>query len=1351
MWLINMITLISSLLLSSSFLMANAETYNHVQQLVYEKLDRFVQSPVTVLESMADYYRMGGFPNDLGLVDREQTIKYLASLMNTLQDTGLKPFYGLEDGTLLGFWRSGVYDFVPSLVSREPGNSAYDPLDPNFEKYWNVCVDGVSGDPETCLMGANQLYVSCVNDCELIPCEEDASIYCQNYNINFLTDSESLEAHGYIPTTFSCFNDKAEISETPGEITTNPNPTYTESGNCTFQNGDLVNRGNIFGAYAQCGANAVCSTAYVGSFSTFDYDPRWRPWYMDSKKYLQPRFSDPYLFFDLGSLGITYTHPIFKRNANTFQNGENGDIFEGVLAIDMELRDVSNFLAEIFGNTTYIVAVYEERKPYGLIGISTEASSVFKDVLIDNPNISCTKEQRNIEPAICKKEHLSIEDKEFYDRNLDNKILYKAHLAFKKATEEKEDLNFSPILEDDDDVASDSYMATEVSYNVTGSGDGDANLYWRIVVTYPLELDLDDSITDGEGEYILVSVLSGLGFFSCFLLLVLYYRRRKEQAVMYSDVGLTSAFILGCAVLNLGTFALLGEINDNSCLVRMWTFFLLSSLCLSPLFIKAFRAYRLLGSSLSKAMSVKIKPIHSWLMTLLIPILQSVILVTFTYVDPSTAVWDTSNLSLENPLKNLVCKHKTSAFFVTQAIFDILLIIIGCVLAYLTRNIDPRFGDSRALLFAMYNIAFSSLMLGIIFFTIDISNSGKYILQVIGIFWATVFSAATFVLPRLFSAKKDRAELQKKRRRMLKKMTNNMIQRREFRSSEPTSESNDNLHHDVDSLKLLLCSANVGNAPPTLESMKAWIPEKGSCNKVTSLKGHSIDREQFDFIVVGMQEATWTEKAENESTKSILAKQKLRSIAEDGNDSDDSSQASQAEKMGKTNAYLSAVEGADTVALREMMKTILGDAYELIAQEQRGQMRQYIWVLKDVSSFVTSLEISGTNTGIGNVLANKGGIVISMIYQETRITFLSAHLAAHEGEGYYKGKNTMQNNHCLLSVCLLKSNLTFSFTARCNDTYNILQYSKTFGLSQKDNIDTAISSHHMFVMGDLNFRTKFDGESSHEANVQRAGDLIAKKDWATLYSFDELHKGVKDGDLLVGFDTLPCSFPPTFKVNRTDGFDYKDQRTPSYTDRILFRSAPNLSSNLAPLAYEPCVDFITSDHKPVRGAFSMVPNQMVDAQRVGGRYRFTFSDLKCSDLLAADVEGSSDPYIVLRWDAVEMKEEGAAGFLKMTRDGSAKTQYKPKTLNPSWPEKKIDLSTLSDKIKGEATLYVCVYDYDFLQHDEILGSIQLNIQQLIKMQHGERSKILEFDRHLERYGKYGGKIQFTLEITPLVG
>ena len=55
--------------------MANAETYNHVQQLVYEKLDRFVQSPVTVLESMADYYRMGGFPNDLGLVDREQTIK----------------------------------------------------------------------------------------------------------------------------------------------------------------------------------------------------------------------------------------------------------------------------------------------------------------------------------------------------------------------------------------------------------------------------------------------------------------------------------------------------------------------------------------------------------------------------------------------------------------------------------------------------------------------------------------------------------------------------------------------------------------------------------------------------------------------------------------------------------------------------------------------------------------------------------------------------------------------------------------------------------------------------------------------------------------------------------------------------------------------------------------------------------------------------------------------------------------------------------------------------------------------------------------------------------------------------
>jgi len=188
-----------------------------------------------------------------------------------------------------------------------------------------------------------------------------------------------------------------------------------------------------------------------------------------------------------------------------------------------------------------------------------------------------------------------------------------------------------------------------------------------------------------------------------------------------------------------------------------------------------------------------------------------------------------------------------------------------------------------------------------------------------------------------------------------------------------------------------------------------------------------------------------------------------------------------------------------------------------------------------------------------------------------------------------------------------------------------------------------------------------------------------------------------------------------------------------------------------PLSYEPCVDFITSDHKPVRGAFSIVPNQMVDPKIIEGRYRLTFSELSCSNLLVGDIEGSSDPFIVLRWDGIQMKEEGTSGFWNLKRDNFAKTAFKTKNLNPSWHRKKIDLVTVGEEIKTNAMLYVCVYDYDFLSEHDILGTIVLSIQDLTEMRPGEMSKELEFNRDLERYGKYGGKIKFKLRVEPLVG
>merc|ERR1711933_10786 len=143
-----------------------------------------------------------------------------------------------------------------------------------------------------------------------------------------------------------------------------------------------------------------------------------------------------------------------------------------------------------------------------------------------------------------------------------------------------------------------------------------------------------------------------------------------------------------------------------------------------------------------------------------------------------------------------------------------------------------------------------------------------------------------------------------------------------------------------------------------------------------------------------------------------------------------------------------------------------------------------------------------------------------------------------------------------------------------------------------------------------------------------------------------------------------------------------------------------------------------------------------------GTYRLTFSHIECSDLLAADIGGSSDPYIKFIFDSVDMAETGERASFKFWKHDKAfpSTSFKNKTLNPKWDKKKITLVTTSHSIKAEAMLYLAVYDHDFLSDDDILGTLPLNVQQIVAMPPGDSSKELLFDRPLERYGKRGGRI-----------
>jgi len=257
---------------------------------------------------------------------------------------------------------------------------------------------------------------------------------------------------------------------------------------------------------------------------------------------------------------------------------------------------------------------------------------------------------------------------------------------------------------------------------------------------------------------------------------------------------------------------------------------------------------------------------------------------------------------------------------------------------------------------------------------------------------------------------------------------------------------------------------------------------------------------------------------------------------------------------------------SDTRVLHAMLQAQLPNFKHAVSY-QRGQMRLMIFHREDDMS-VEVLSVKAQNTGKGG-LANKGGIVAEILVNNTtRLSFFTAHLEAHEGISKYE--------------------------MRCSSVVDIFRGTVSSRTTTCSKCDATLSSHFTFAMGDLNFRTRYPGhEPRSSEHITATNILVEEKDWERLYSYDELTEALRNNDCFSGFSTAKCLFPPTFKVDRRQGYVYNPKRSPSYTDRILFASGHCLRNCLKVLAYEPIDDFASSDHKPIRGAFEVTLNPRI--------------------------------------------------------------------------------------------------------------------------------------------------------------
>ncbi|RAL15693.1 SacI domain and endonuclease/exonuclease/phosphatase family protein [Aspergillus homomorphus CBS 101889] len=225
--------------------------------------------------------------------------------------------------------------------------------------------------------------------------------------------------------------------------------------------------------------------------------------------------------------------------------------------------------------------------------------------------------------------------------------------------------------------------------------------------------------------------------------------------------------------------------------------------------------------------------------------------------------------------------------------------------------------------------------------------------------------------------------------------------------------------------------------------------------------------------------------------------------------------------------------------------------YALLRGGQLVGAALMVFVREDSLNYIKNVEGSVKKTGLSGMAGNKGGCAIRFEFSNTRICFVTAHLAA--GFANYDERN--------------------------RDYDTILR-----GLRFLRN--RSIEDHDTIVwLGDFNYRIGLGN--------QLVRDLALQGDYQKLYDNDQLNIQMLAGRVFHFYTEGPIAFPPTYKYDiGNDDYDTSEKaRIPAWCDRILWKG-----SNLRQIDYD-TANLRFSDHRPVWATFTCLISILNEEQK----------------------------------------------------------------------------------------------------------------------------------------------------------
>ncbi|XP_063000791.1 phosphatidylinositol polyphosphate 5-phosphatase type IV [Elgaria multicarinata webbii] len=240
------------------------------------------------------------------------------------------------------------------------------------------------------------------------------------------------------------------------------------------------------------------------------------------------------------------------------------------------------------------------------------------------------------------------------------------------------------------------------------------------------------------------------------------------------------------------------------------------------------------------------------------------------------------------------------------------------------------------------------------------------------------------------------------------------------------------------------------------------------------------------------------------------------------------------------------------------LQETLGPHYVMLYAATHGVLYMSVFLRRDLIWFCSEVESATVTTRIVSQIKTKGALGVGFTFFGTSFLFITSHFTSGDGKVC---ERVLDYNKTIQALALPKN---------IPDT-NPYRSSSTDVTTRFDNV---------FWFGDFNFRLNENREM-----VEQILNQGKETDMAKLLQHDQLMREMGNGTVFKGFQEAPILFRPSYKfdVGRDTYDTTSKQRTPSYTDRVIYRSRHK--DEIHAVKYSSCLGIKTSDHRPVYGLF----------------------------------------------------------------------------------------------------------------------------------------------------------------------